>query len=141
MRRSKSWWATVASALAPLRAAHIPVLPVAGNHDSYVAGERDGYATTFADLASWAAPLAIVPQPGAASDLVKPPHAVARAPFTYAVDVDGVHLDLLDIVDAAVDADVATWLAADLAAAKSARLRIAFSTCRGRRCTSSARRG
>ncbi len=128
VKKSASWWLTVAAALAPLRTAHIPVLPVAGNHDSYVAAERAGYATTFADLAAWAAPLAITPPP-ARPALAKPAHEVARAPFTYAVDVAGLHLDLLHIVDDAVDPDVAAWLAADLAtpAARTARIRIAVS--------------
>lgn len=120
--RSSAWWATVATALAPLRDAHIPVLPIAGNHDSYVTGERAGYASTFGDLSAWAAPLALAPSP----DKTPP---LARAPFSYAVDVDGVHLDLLDIVDDAVAPAVATWLAADLASptATTARVRVAFS--------------
>lgn len=128
VKRSASWWRAVAAALAPLRAAHIPVLPVAGNHDSYVTGERAGYAATFGDLAAWAAPLVLTPAP-ARPALAKPAHEVARAPFSYAIDVDGLHLDLLDIVDDAVDPDVAAWLASDLATpvAKAARVRIAFS--------------
>jgi 3',5'-cyclic AMP phosphodiesterase CpdA len=108
VKQSAVWWAAVAAALAPLRAAGIPILTVAGNHDSYLAGERAGYAATFADT-----PLAPSGKP----------------PFDYAVDIDGLHLDLINLVDDAVGADVSTWLAADLAtpAAKSARLRIAFS--------------
>lgn len=109
-----AWWRAVTEALAPLRAANIPILPVAGNHDSYFAKQRALYARAFADLASWAAPL--VPQGGGAG--------LAAAPFSYGVDVDGVHLAFAHVVGGHVDPAVGRWLTDDLAAAASARLRI-----------------
>src|SRR5690242_11669258 len=36
-RRVNAWWASVTGALAPLRDAGIAVLPIAGNHDTYLA--------------------------------------------------------------------------------------------------------
>ena len=111
-----SWWRTVTDALAPLRAAKIPILPVAGNHDAYFAHQRALYAKTFADLASWTAPL----EPHAAGAAT----GLAAAPFSYAVDVEGVHLAFAHVVGGHVDPAVGRWLADDLAAAAPARLRI-----------------
>ena len=116
-RRVGTWWASVTGALAPLRDAGIPVLPIAGNHDTYLAWQRDGFEKAFGDLAQWTAPL----EPHAAAG-----HGFARAPYSYSVDVDGVHLALANVVDQSVDRDVASWLADDLAAAKDARLRFVF---------------
>jgi 3',5'-cyclic AMP phosphodiesterase CpdA len=115
--RVHAWWASVTDALAPLRDAGIPVLPIAGNHDTYLAWQREGFETAFGDLARWAAPLEIHPAAG---------RGFARAPYSYSVDVDGVHLALANIVDQSVDPDVATWLRNDLATAAGARVRIVF---------------
>jgi predicted MPP superfamily phosphohydrolase len=108
---STTWWHAVAAALEPLREAKIPVLPVAGNHDAYLPGQREHYAATFGDLSAWAAPLEV--------------HG-DRVPFAYSVDVDGVHLSLAHVVSSSLDPAIATWLVADLAAARDARLRIVF---------------
>ena len=110
--------------LLPLRAAGIPVLPVAGNHDSYLEGQRRLYAQAFADLDQWAAPLEIEgkKQPPESEGHV----AIDAAPFSYAVDVDGVHLSLGHIVDQHVDPKLGAWLTDDLARAKHARLRLVF---------------
>ena len=51
---------------------------------------------------------------------------VARAPYSYSLDVDGVHFALANIVDQAIDREVSGWLTDDLAAAASARLRFVF---------------
>jgi predicted phosphodiesterase len=108
-------WHAVTAALAPLRDAGIPVLPVAGNHDSYAAWHRDGYARAFADLGRWARPLTINAPTG---------KGLARPPFSYSVDVDGVHLVLAHVVSQDLDRDVAAWLAADLESALAARHRV-----------------
>ena len=109
-----AWWRAITEALAPLRAAKIPVLPVAGNHDAYFPRQRALYAKAFADLASWTAPLE--------------PHAngtgLAGAPFSYSVDIDGVHLAFAHVVGGHVDPAVGTWLAKDLEGAAHARLRV-----------------
>ena len=115
--RVNAWWAAVTGALAPLRDAGIPVLPIAGNHDTYLAWQRDGFERTFGDLDRWAEPLEVHPAAG---------RGFARAPYSYSVDVDGVHLALANIVDQSVDRDVATWLTDDLATAADARVRIVF---------------
>ena len=117
--RVDAWWATITGALAPLRAAGIPVLPIAGNHDTYLAWQREGYERAFGDLEAWAAPLQVHPATG---------KGFARAPYSYSVDVDGVHLALANIVDQTVDRDVATWLTDDLATpgATGARVRMVF---------------
>ena len=109
-----SWWTAVAAALAPIHDAHIPILPVAGNHDSYFAHQRAGYAKAFADLAGWIAPLS----PNASGQ------GLAAAPFSYSVDVDGIHLAMTHVVGGHVDPAVQKWLDADLAAASKARLRL-----------------
>jgi predicted phosphodiesterase len=115
--RVHAWWAAVTGVLAPLRAAGIAVLPIAGNHDTYLAWQREGFEQAFGDLEQWAAPLDVHRPAG---------HGFARAPYSYSVDVDGVHLALANVVDQAVDRDVAAWLADDLAAAAGARTRIVF---------------
>ena len=116
-RRARMWWTAVTDALAPLRDAGIPVLPIAGNHDTYLAWQREGFEKAFGDLERWAAPLDVHPATG---------HGFARAPYSYSVDVDGVHLALANVVDQSLDKDVAAWLTDDLAGAQSARLRIVF---------------
>jgi hypothetical protein len=113
-----AWWEAVTTALRPLRAAGIPVLPVAGNHDAYLAHQRDSYAAAFADLAQWAKPFTVRAPTGEGQ--------VVRPPFTYSVDVDGTHLSLIHVVKSQLEPDVATWLAADLEAAKDARHRFVF---------------
>lgn len=115
--RVTAWWASITQALAPLRDAGIPVLPIAGNHDTYLAWQREGFERAFGDLAQWAAPLEIHPAAG---------RGFARAPYSYSVDVDGVHLALANIVDQDVDRDVAAWLTEDLAGAATARIRMVF---------------
>ena len=111
-------WRTVTASLQPLRDAGIAVLPIAGNHDSYLDWQRRGYATAFADLEAWASPLKITSQHDGAS--------VARAPFSYSVEIDGVHFSLVHIVAQSLDRGVAHWLADDLAAAADAKHRIVF---------------
>jgi hypothetical protein len=97
------------------------VLPVAGNHDAYLAGQRAHYAAAFADLAAWAAPLALnAAVPGGGKVLLD------RPPFSYSVDVDGVHLSLAHVVTQGLHREVAAWLAGDLARAAGARLRMVF---------------
>ena len=115
--RVNAWWASVTGALAPLRDAGISVLPIAGNHDSYLPWQREGFESAFGDLDRWAAPLEIHPADG---------HGFARAPYSYSVDVDGVHLALANIVDQSIDRDVSTWLIDDLATATNARVRMVF---------------
>jgi predicted phosphodiesterase len=118
---SARWWKIFADQLRPLRDAGIPVLPVAGNHDAYLAGQRAHYAAAFADLAAWAAPLALsaaVPEGGKVM--------LDRPPFSYSVDVDGVHLALAHVVTQGLHREVAAWLAGDLATASGAKLRLVF---------------
>ncbi|HEX7842996.1 MAG TPA: metallophosphoesterase [Kofleriaceae bacterium] len=119
--RAPQWWRAARQALEPLRAAGIPVLPAAGNHDSYLRAYRIAYAAAWSDLDRWAAPLEIwgnrQPTGGIALD---------AAPFSYSVDVDGAHLMLTHIVDGSLDHAVARWIAGELAAARGARLRLVF---------------
>jgi predicted phosphodiesterase len=110
-----NWWAALTQALQPLREAGIPVLPVAGNHDSYLPVQREGYAAMFDP--SWAKPL-VIHEAGATKR--------TRWPFSYSVEVDGVHLSLAHVVATRLDDDVARWLATDLERASKARHRIAF---------------
>lgn len=111
-----TWWPAVRAALQPLRDAGIAVLPIAGNHDTYWPWQRQAYAEAFADLEAWAAPL-VVNSHG---------EGVAGAPFSYSVDVDGVHLALAHVVAQHLDREVAAWLEQDLAAAQAAKRRIVF---------------
>jgi 3',5'-cyclic AMP phosphodiesterase CpdA len=116
----KKWMAAVKKGLQPLRDAGIPVLPVAGNHDSYKEGHREKYAEAFADLEDWARPLqldASWPEKGI---------SVTSAPFSYSVDVDGVHLTLAHVVAQDMKPALTRWIAADLASAADARLRLVF---------------
>lgn len=116
-REVDTWWATITQTLKPLRDAGIAVFPIAGNHDAYTPRQRDAYTRAFADLAGWAKPFAI--HAGGTSQLAKPP-------FSYSIDVDGVHLALAHVVATKLAPEVATWFAADLAGAAAARHRIAF---------------
>lgn len=118
---STKWWKVFVDQLRPLRDAGIPVLPVAGNHDAYLAGQRAHYAAAFADLAAWASPLtlnAAVPAGGRVM--------LDRPPFSYSIDVDGVHLSLAHVVTQGLHREVAAWLAGDLAQASGAKLRLVF---------------
>lgn len=115
------WWRAARQSLRPLRAAGIPVLPIAGNHDSELPAHRIAYAAAWRDLDRWAAPLEIWGNHQPASRV-----ALDAAPFSYGVDVDGVHLTLTHIVGASLDPAVARWIAGDLAAAGGARLRVVF---------------
>ncbi|HEX4418300.1 MAG TPA: metallophosphoesterase [Kofleriaceae bacterium] len=115
--RVKAWWASVTEALEPLHAAGIAVLPIAGNHDTYLSWQREGYEQAFADLERWTAPFTLNSGTG---------RGVARAPYSYSLDVDGVHFALAHVVDQSIDRDVAGWLTDDLAAAANARLRFVF---------------
>jgi 3',5'-cyclic AMP phosphodiesterase CpdA len=119
--RAPQWWRAARRGLEPLRAAGIAVLPIAGNHDSYLGGYRTAYAAAWSDLDRWAAPLEIWGNRQPARGI-----ALDAAPFSYSVDVDGVHLVLAHIVDDALDHAVARWIAGDLAAAPGARLRLVF---------------
>lgn len=119
--RAPQWWRAARRSLEPLRAAGIPVLPVAGNHDSYLLPYRIAYAAAWSDLDRWAAPLEIWGNRQPAQGI-----ALDAAPFSYSVDVDGVHLMLAHIVDASLDPAVARWIAGELAAARGARLRLVF---------------
>jgi predicted phosphodiesterase len=115
--RVKAWWASVTDALEPLHDAGIAVLPIAGNHDTYLSWQREGYEQAFADLVRWAAPFKVNPGTG---------RGLARSPYSYSLDLDGVHFALAHVVDQAIDRDVADWLTDDLAAAANARLRLVF---------------
>jgi predicted phosphodiesterase len=115
--RAKAWWAAVTDALEPLHDAGIAVLPIAGNHDSYLSWQREGYEQAFADLDRWAAPFRLNRGTG---------RGVAQAPYSYSLDVDGVHFALAHVVDQGIDREVAGWLTNDLAAATNARLRFVF---------------
>jgi predicted phosphodiesterase len=118
---SARWWKVFVDQLRPLRDAGIPVLPVAGNHDAYLAGQRAHYAAAFADLAAWAAPLTLNAAVPAGGKVM-----LDRPPFSYSVDVDGVHLSLAHVVTQGLHREVAAWLADDLAKAAGARLRLVF---------------
>ncbi|TMQ19294.1 MAG: hypothetical protein E6J90_18465 [Deltaproteobacteria bacterium] len=115
--RVKAWWARVTDALEPLHDAGIAVLPIAGNHDTYLSWQHEGYQQAFADLERWAAPFKLNAGTGLGE---------ARTPYSYSLDVDGVHFALAHVVDQAIDRDVADWLTDDLAAAANARLRFVF---------------
>jgi predicted phosphodiesterase len=115
--RVHAWWASVTDALEPLHDAGIAVLPIAGNHDTYLSWQRDGYEQAFTDLARWAAPFKLNPSAR---------RGLARSPYSYSLDFDGVHFALAHVVDQAIDRDVADWLTDDLAAAANARVRLVF---------------
>ncbi|HVJ15657.1 MAG TPA: metallophosphoesterase [Polyangiaceae bacterium] len=115
------WWRSARAAVEPLRAAGIAVLPVAGNHDSYLPVYRTDYAHAWRDLDRWAEPLPILGKRQPARGI-----ALDGAPFTYATEVDGVHLTLAHVVDDWVEPAVASRIAEDLAHARGARLRFVF---------------
>ncbi|HEX8108949.1 MAG TPA: metallophosphoesterase, partial [Kofleriaceae bacterium] len=59
--RVQAWWTSVTDVLEPLHDAGISVLPIAGNHDTYLSWQREGYEQAFADLVRWAAPFKVNP--------------------------------------------------------------------------------
>ena len=109
-RGVERWWSNVHKILQPLRAAGIPVLPLPGNHD--LAREKHvlAYKKAWADLNKWASPL--VPK--------------GKPPMYYSVNIDGVHLSLMDFARKETPPRMFKWLQADLAAAGKARMRLAF---------------
>jgi predicted phosphodiesterase len=111
------WYNTITAALLPLREAGIAVLPVAGNHDTYLQWQREGYREAFLDLDKWAEPFTLNARRG---------RGIAQPPFAYSLDVDGVHFSLAHIVGQYVDRDTAEWLADDLAASARASHRLVF---------------
>jgi hypothetical protein len=120
-RKAELWYEAVRIALAPLDAAGIPVFPIAGNHDAYQDGHRRQYAAAWADLAARAAPIAIRTRATGGA-----PYRVDAAPFSYSIDVDGVHLAFAHVVDQHVAPEVLAWLDQDLAAAAGSRASIVF---------------
>ncbi len=104
------WWKSVHALLQPLYDAKIPVLSVAGNHDTYRVRHRQGYAKAWADQAARAAPLTL---------------SFGKTPFYYSVDVGGVHLVLLNIVTQHIDKRQEQWLERDLSAS-NATLKLVF---------------
>ena len=115
--RVKAWWAAVTEALEPLHEAGIAALPIAGNHDTYLSWQREGYEQAFGDLDRWAEPYQLNRSTA---------RGMARAPYSYSLDVEGVHFALAHVVDQGIDRDVKGWLTDDLAAAARARLRFVF---------------
>jgi hypothetical protein len=110
LERVRPWWRAFRDALAPIRASGAPILVIAGNHDCYTTAHETGYREAWADLAAWASPLSLAGAP----------------PLSYSCDLDGFHLSLAHVIDQDIAADVARWLAADLAAAAAAKARICF---------------
>lgn len=107
---ARMWWRSLHSALEPLKQARVPLLPIAGNHDSYRQVHRDAYEEAWRGLASQPMELELKGDPA----------------MNYSFDLDGVHFSLLRVVDQKLDSDVAAWLKADLEDAAGARLRFAF---------------
>src|SRR5262245_16909415 len=70
--RVRAWWTAYRAALEPLRAAGIPSLPIAGNHDWYTEAHRKGFDEAWQDLAAEIAPLV----------------AAGFPPHSYSIDVD-----------------------------------------------------
>lgn len=105
----QSWWAAMKEALAPLRAAGIPVLPIPGNHDQYTAVHRQAYEEAWSQLAQQVAPLRLSGRPA---------HA-------YSCRIGDAHLCLASMVDQNVNDEEARFLREDLAAATTP-LRLVF---------------
>ncbi len=103
-----SWLDGLGAALSPLRSAEIPVLPIAGNHDYYTPAHQRAYLDAWSDLANQAGALILRGEP----------------PLYYSLDVDGLHLSLLHVIDQKIEPSIADWLRDDLAAAASAQLRL-----------------
>lgn len=124
LRKLPTWWAGVRAALNPLIEAGIPVFPIAGNHDAYVPEQRRAYAEAWSDLEEIAKPFTINSLPSSPVGAADP--RVDAAPFSYSVDIDGVHLSFAHIVDAHLQKSVKKWLVADLESARDADHRIVF---------------
>src|SRR5439155_16075346 len=52
--------------------------------------------------------------------------SIGRAPFSYSVDIEGVHFSLAHIVGQNIDTKVGDWMKTDLAGAASAKARLVF---------------
>lgn len=109
----KSWWQGFTGALAPLFAAGIPVLPIAGNHDYYTAAHRRGYETCWQNLREQTSSLA--PLSG-------------QPPLSYSFMIDNVYFLFLHVIDQELGPTVENFLIEELASepAKSAALRLSF---------------
>jgi peptidoglycan hydrolase-like protein with peptidoglycan-binding domain len=105
----RTWWSGVQQALAPLKAAGIPILPIAGNHDSYTANHQQGYQEAWGDLAAAVAPLRLA----------------GRPPYSYSCQLGDVHLCMVHVIDQDISAEHARFLQSDLAAA-SAPVKLVF---------------
>ncbi|MBI3556423.1 MAG: metallophosphoesterase [Deltaproteobacteria bacterium] len=110
LTRARLWWNEVRRQIAPLQKAGVLVFPVAGNHDYYRKPHQRAYEE--------AAKAILEANAGA-------PKAAGNPPLNYSVDIDGVHLTLLHIVDQVVDNAQLRWLAEDLKNSKSG-LKLAF---------------
>jgi predicted phosphodiesterase len=115
---AKRLWRALRIALMPLRDARIAVLPVAGNHDSYLPGHRDLYVEAWDDLEAWAQPFAVTGKGDGKSPI--------GPPFSYGVDIDDVHFTLAHLVDRRAHPDIEGWIAHDLAGAADKKLRFVF---------------
>lgn len=111
--RVKAWWLAFHAALAPLRMAGIPVLPIAGNHDYYTDNHRRGY------FGAWPNVTADAESAGLGS-------VTGQPPLSYALRVDDVFLLFLHVVDQKLDAGVEAFaqqaLASDEATGAALRL-------------------
>ncbi len=111
--RISAWWTAFHAALAPLRSAGIPVLPIAGNHDFYTDAHRVGYQKAWADVA----------QEVAQSGLGE---VVGQPPLSYWLRIDDTFLLMLHVVDQKLDPKVAEFaqeaLARDEATGAALRL-------------------
>ena len=94
--RIKAWWTAFHAALAPLREAGIPVLPIAGNHDYYTDAHRAGYAAAWGDVASDAAAVGLGTVQG-------------QPPLSYWLRIDDAFLLMLHVVDQKLDPTVAAF--------------------------------
>jgi peptidoglycan hydrolase-like protein with peptidoglycan-binding domain len=105
----RAWWSGVQQALAPLKAAGIPILPIAGNHDYYTANHQQGYRDAWADLVASVAPLRLA----------------GRPPYSYSCQLGDVHLCFVHVIDQDIAGEHAQFLQSDLAAA-SAPVKLVF---------------
>ena len=110
VRGVDKWWSNVHKLLMPLRSAGIPVLPIPGNHDLVREKHRKAYARAWSDLAGWTRPL--VPK--------------GMLPLYYSVNIDGVHLSMLNFGTSTTSIEMFHWLKGDLERARNARMRLAF---------------
>jgi predicted phosphodiesterase len=111
LARIRTWWQAFARAVAPLQAAGIPVLPVAGNHDYYLVAHQQAYVE------------------GARAILAANPGQLeldGQVPLFYSLDIDRAHLILLHVVDQKLEPAVRKWLAPDLGRKHGGKLLFAF---------------